>query len=45
MRRPDGACVHQTGRTDSDSGAARDPSGYGNGGQYGANLLPSVHCG
>ena len=45
MRRSDGRCVHHTGRTDSDSGAVRDPSGYGHGGSYGSNLLPDAHCG
>jgi hypothetical protein len=44
QRRPDGRCVHHTGNTDSDSGAIRDPSGYGHGGRHGSNLLPDVHC-
>ncbi|HEY5713671.1 MAG TPA: hypothetical protein VIT38_17375 [Allosphingosinicella sp.] len=44
QRRPDGTCVHHTGRTDSDSGAVRDPSGYGNGGSPGSNRLPPQHC-
>ncbi len=44
QRRPDGTCVHYTGRTDSDAGAARDPSSYGHGGSRGSNLLSSVHC-
>jgi hypothetical protein len=43
LRRPDGRCVHHTGQTDSDSGAARDPSGYGR--RSGNNILPDVHCG
>ncbi len=43
-RRNDGRCVHHTGRTDSDSGLQRDPSGYGHGGNYGSNLLPDAHC-
>jgi hypothetical protein len=44
QRRPDGRCTHYTGRTDSDSGAVRDPSGYGHGGSQGSNLLSDVHC-
>lgn len=45
QRRPDGRCVHYTGRTDSDAGAVRDPSSYGHGGSQGSNLLPDQHCG